>query len=185
MPLLSSSPQTSVPAPVPLHCAPIIPENWNADPRLRSVLLHQSSSSLLVTGSGVSGASAARLHLLLSLLKPDPAGTVAQRLKRNLRQEYHRCQLTCEAFVYEAEVLGRQVHQAAGGEINETGSFSSCHRSLKREGFRSVLLKEWEDALRAPSLSLHGQLSALADVNKQPCEDFGKRSRSHLSEAMV
>lgn len=56
----------------------------------------------------------------------------------------------------------RQAHQAAGGEINETGSFSSCHRSLKREGFRSVLLKEWEDTWRA--LSLHGQLSAPADV---------------------
>lgn len=56
----------------------------------------------------------------------------------------------------------RQAHQAAGGEINETGSFSSCHQSLKREGFRSVLLKEWEDTWRA--LSLHGQLSAPADV---------------------
>lgn len=58
----------------------------------------------------------------------------------------------------------RQVHQAAGGEINETDSFSSFHWSLKREGFRSVLLKEWEDAWRALFLSLHGQLSAPADV---------------------
>lgn len=38
------SPQTSVPAQVPLHCTPIIPENWNADPPLRSVLLLQCFS---------------------------------------------------------------------------------------------------------------------------------------------
>lgn len=56
------------------------------------------------------------------------------------------------------------VHQAAGGEINETGSFSSCHRSLKEGGFRSALLEEWEDPRWDPSPALCGQLSGLADV---------------------
>lgn len=71
------SPQTSVPAPLPLHCTPIIPEDWNADPPLGSVLLHQSSSNPLVIGSAGSGLSAAclLLPLLLSLLEPGPAGT--------------------------------------------------------------------------------------------------------------
>lgn len=75
------------------------------------------------------------------------------------------CQVTSIALnIFGGFFCCRQVHQAAGGEINETGLFSSCHQSLKREGFRSVLLKEWEDAWRAPSLSLRGQLSAPADV---------------------
>lgn len=69
------------------------------------------------------------------------------------------CQVTSIALnIYIFFFFCRQVHQAAGGEINEPSLFSSCHWSLKREGFRSVLLKEWEDVWRALSLSLHGQL---------------------------
>ncbi|KAM9533834.1 uncharacterized protein ACIB01_012789 isoform 2-T2 [Guaruba guarouba] len=43
-----------------------------------------------------------------------------------------------------------EFHQAAGGEINETSSFSSCHLSLREGRFRSALLEGLEAALRSP-----------------------------------
>lgn len=52
----------------------------------------------------------------------------------------------------------REVHQAVGGEINETGSFSSCHWCLKEGGFRPVLLEEWEEGGPCTQPHLAGSL---------------------------
>lgn len=115
------SPQTSVPASVPLPCTPIIPENWNADPPLRSVQLHQSSSNVLVIGSGGSGASAACLHLLLSLLEPVLAGQVGPCISGwCLGGWMCLCELS---LVWQSAVPGPWVSQGRGVVV-----LSCCHR---------------------------------------------------------
>ena len=69
-----------------------------------------------------------------------------------------------ESFFFFIFFCCGEVHQAAGGEINETGSFSCCHWSLKEGGFRSAQLEEWEDPRWVLSPALRGRPSGLADV---------------------